>query len=88
MAYSPIDQAALARHAALEGIGRRLGASAATVALAWLVHQGALAIPKAVTSEHLRDNHAALTLELDALALRDIDAAFAPPRAPTALAIN
>ena len=88
MAYSPIDQAALARHAALESIGRRLGASAATVALAWLVHRGALAIPKAVTSEHLRDNHAALTLELDALALRDIDAAFAPPRAPTALAIN
>ena len=88
MAYSPIDQAALARNAALEGIGQRLTTSAASVALAWLLRQGAVAIPKAVTSEHLRANFAAASLELDAQALQDIDAAFPPPRAATALAIN
>ena len=88
MAYSPIDQAALARNAALDEIGRRLGVSAASVALAWLLRQGVIAIPKAVRSEHLRENLAAATLELDGEALRAIDAAFPPPRRATALAIN
>ena len=88
MAYSPIDQAALARHAALGEIGHRLGASAAAVALAWLLGRGAMAIPKAVRSEHLRENLAAASLELDEPALRAIDAAFPPPRRATALAIN
>jgi diketogulonate reductase-like aldo/keto reductase len=88
MAYSPIDQAALARHAALGEVGRRLGASAASVALAWVLRQGALAIPKAVQSEHLRENLAAASLELDAAALQAIDAAFPPPRRATALAIS
>ena len=88
MAYSPIDQAALARHAALGEIGHRLGASAAAVALAWLLGRGAMAIPKAVRSEHLRENLVAAALELDEPALRAIDAAFPPPRRATALAIN
>jgi diketogulonate reductase-like aldo/keto reductase len=88
MAYSPIDQAALARHAALGDVGRRLGASAASVALAWVLRQGALAIPKAVQSEHLRENLAAASLELDVAALQAIDAAFPPPRRATALAIS
>jgi diketogulonate reductase-like aldo/keto reductase len=88
MAYSPIDQAALARHAALAEIGDRIGASAAAVALAWLLHQRVIAIPKAVRSEHLRENLAAASLELDAAALSAIDAAFPAPRSATALAIN
>jgi diketogulonate reductase-like aldo/keto reductase len=88
MAYSPIDQAALARDAALGEIGRGLGVSAASVALAWLLHQGVIAIPKAVRSEHLRENFAAMTLQLDAQTLRKIDAAFPPPRRASTLAIN
>jgi diketogulonate reductase-like aldo/keto reductase len=88
MAYSPIDQAALARNAALGEIGSRLGVSAATVALAWLLHQRVIAIPKAVRGEHLRENLAAATLELDEQALSAIDAAFPAPRRATALAIN
>jgi diketogulonate reductase-like aldo/keto reductase len=89
MAYSPIDQAALARHGALAAIGRRLGASAAQVALAWVLRRpGVIAIPKAVRAAHLRENLAAAALELDAEALLAIDAAFTPPAAATPLAMN
>ena len=49
MAYSPIDQASLARDRVLRDIGERLGASAAQVALAWVLREpGVIAIPKAV----------------------------------------
>jgi diketogulonate reductase-like aldo/keto reductase len=89
MAYSPIDQAALARHGALAAIGRRLGASAAQVALAWVLRRpGVIAIPKAVRAAHLRENLAAASIELDAEALQAIDVAFAPPREATPLAMN
>ena len=89
MAYRPIDQAALARHGALQAVGQRLGASAAQVALAWVLRgDGVVAIPKAVTPAHLRDNLAAADLVLDAAALSEIDRAFAPPRRKTALAMN
>jgi diketogulonate reductase-like aldo/keto reductase len=89
MAYSPIDQAALARHRALAEVGRRLGATAAQVALAWLFRRpGVVAIPKAVRSAHLRENLAAAELQLDDEALAAIDAAFPPPRVATPLAIN
>ncbi len=89
MAYSPIDQAALARHRALGAVGRRLGATAAQVALAWVLHHaGVIAIPKAATSAHLRENRAAASLALDAEALRAIDAAFPPPTAAMPIAIN
>ena len=89
MAYSPIDQAALATHGALAAVGRRIGASAAQVALAWLLRRpGVMAIPKAVRETHQRENLAALAIDLDAAALRAIDAAFAPPQGPTPLAMN
>ncbi|HMN76355.1 MAG TPA: aldo/keto reductase [Burkholderiaceae bacterium] len=88
MAYSPIDQAALAGNDVLEGIARRIGASAAQVALAWVLRgQGVVAIPKAVRADHLRDNLAAADLELDDAALAAVDAAFAPPRRKSALAM-
>ena len=89
MAYSPIDQAALARHLVLAGVGRRIGASAAQVALAWVLRRpGVIAIPKAVQVAHLRDNLAATGVELDADALHAIDAAFPPPRRAEPIAIN
>jgi diketogulonate reductase-like aldo/keto reductase len=89
MAYSPIDQAALARNGVLASIGERLGASAAQVALAWVIRRpGVIAIPKAVRAAHLRENLAAASIELDAEALQAIDVAFAPPREATPLAMN
>ncbi|HSI60486.1 MAG TPA: aldo/keto reductase [Ideonella sp.] len=89
MAYSPIDQAALAADDTLAQIGQAMGATAAQVALAWLLRQpGVVAIPKAVKPAHLKDNLAAADLSLDAKALQAIDAAFAPPRHPAPLAMN
>ena len=89
IAYSPIDQSALARHGVLESIGRRLGASAAQVALAWVLRgEGVVAIPKAVHGAHLRDNLAAAALTLDDAARAEIDRAFAPPARPVPLAMT
>jgi len=89
MAYSPIDQAALARHGALAAIGSRLGVSAAQVALAWVLQDGGVAaIPKAVDPAHLRDNLAAAGLTLDAATRAEIDRVFPPPRDRQPLAMN
>lgn len=89
MAYSPIDQASLAADDTLADVGRPLGASAAQVALAWLLRQPqVMAIPKAVRPQHLRDNLASAGIVLDDAALQRIEAAFPPPRHKTPLAMN
>ena len=89
MAYSPIDQAALARHPGLAAVARRLGVTAAQVALAWVLRgEGVVAIPKSTAPAHLRANLDAAALALDAQALAEIDRAFAPPRRKTTLAMN
>jgi diketogulonate reductase-like aldo/keto reductase len=80
MAYSPIEQGRMLRHAALQNIAQRHGATPARVALAWVLqHPGVCAIPRTGNPEHVRDNHAALSLELTADDLAELDAAFPPP---------
>lgn len=74
MAYSPIDQGALAGDAALKKMAQRLGVTAAQLALAWVIAQpGVVAIPKAVREAHLRDNLAAAELQLGDEDLAEID---------------
>lgn len=74
MAYSPIDQGALAGDAALKKTAQRLGVTAAQLALAWVIAQpGVVAIPKAVREAHLRDNLAAAELQLGDEDLAEID---------------
>jgi diketogulonate reductase-like aldo/keto reductase len=81
MAYSPIEQGDLPRSDALARIARKHGCSIQRVALAFVLRRsGLIAIPKAGKPEHVRDNHAALDLALDAEDLAAIDAAFPPPR--------
>ena len=81
MAYSPIDQGALARDRALAAVGARHAASAAQIALARLLAQpGVVAIPKAVRAEHLRANLAAASIALSAADIAEIDRAYPPPR--------
>jgi diketogulonate reductase-like aldo/keto reductase len=88
MAYCPLDEGALARSAALADVGARIGASAAQVAIAWLLsRRGVVAIPKAARAEHLEQNVAAAGIELSERDLQAIDRAFPPPRSPTPLAI-
>jgi len=80
MAYSPVEQGALARNARLEAVAARHNATAAQIALAWVMAQeGVIAIPKAGRQEHVRQNAAALDIKLTAEDLADLDRAFPPP---------
>ena len=88
MAYCPLDEGKLVADARLAAIGRRHGASAAQVALAWLLARpGVVAIPKAARVAHVESNHAATALRLSAEDLAEIDRAFPPPRGKHPLAI-
>jgi diketogulonate reductase-like aldo/keto reductase len=80
MAYSPIDQGALAGDATFRRVGARHGVTAAQAALAWAIRDpNVVAIPKAVRTEHLRANVAAASLVLPAEDLAEIDRAYPPP---------
>ena len=88
MAYSPIDQGKLARNPRLRKLASKRAVTPAQLALAWLVAQrGVMAIPKAASEVHLRENLAALAIALDASDLAELDAAFPPPRRKTPLAM-
>jgi diketogulonate reductase-like aldo/keto reductase len=82
MAYCPLSQAgALLHEPALLEVAQRHGVKPAQVALAWVLRQeGVIAIPKAVSSVHLRDNAAAASITLSADDLALLDTAFAPPQ--------
>jgi len=86
MAYSPIDQGRIAGHKVLAEIAARHRASAAQVALAWLLRQeGMIVIPKASRSEHVRENRGAVDVRLTEADLAALDRAFPPPKGKTAL---
>ncbi|RVA27382.1 aldo/keto reductase, partial [Mesorhizobium sp. M7A.F.Ca.US.001.01.1.1] len=75
-----VEQGALARNARLEAIAGRHNATPAQIALAWVMHQeGVIAIPKASSEEHVRQNVAALDIKLAPQDIADLDRAFPPP---------
>jgi diketogulonate reductase-like aldo/keto reductase len=80
MAYSPIEQGRLPRSGALQAIATKHEASPFQIALAWLRQQpGVIAIPKAGSLDHVRNNHQALQIRLDPDDLQVINAEFPPP---------
>ena len=87
MAYSPLGQAGrLLRSPALAAVAARHGATAAQVAIAWSLRDGAtISIPKAGRPEHVAENAAAAGLRLTAADLAEIDAAHKPPARKQAL---
>ena len=88
IAYSPIDQGDLASANALQELAERRGATAAQLALAWLIAQpGVLAIPKAVSPVHLRENLEAAQIRLTEDENQHIAAAHPAPRRKTPLAL-
>jgi diketogulonate reductase-like aldo/keto reductase len=88
MAYSPIDQGALADHPSLRAVAERHAATPAQVALAWVLAQpGVMAIPKAVQAIHLRHNWQAASLKLDTSDMATLDLLFPPPRRKLPLAM-
>jgi diketogulonate reductase-like aldo/keto reductase len=80
MAYSPVEQGRLPRSGVLKTLAEKYAASPFQIALAWLLrHPGVIAIPKAGSPEHVRDNHRALDIKLTPDDLQAIDAEFRPP---------
>jgi diketogulonate reductase-like aldo/keto reductase len=82
MAYSPVDQGALAHSdAGLAKLAAGLGISAAQLALAWVLSRpGVVAIPKTVREKHLRENLAAASsVKLNHEILAAIDRLHPPP---------
>ena len=80
MAYSPLDEGPLARHPAVGRVAKRLGLTAAQVAIAWTIRgEGVCTIPKSSSVSHVREIVAARDVRLDAQSLGELDAAFPPP---------
>jgi len=93
MAYTPLGNSgrrmqSILGNETLRDIAGRHDATPARVALAWLLRNDhVVAIPKAGKPEHVRENRAALDLELTQDDLREIDAAFPPPHRKMSLAM-
>ncbi len=89
MAYSPVGQGGrLLANPALKAIAARRDVTPAQVAIAWSLRRpGVISIPKSGSAAHVRQNAAAAELVLDEADLMEIDAAFAPPRRKTGLAM-
>ena len=86
MAYSPIEQAKLARNKKLVDFAQRHGMTPVQAALAWLLaHDDVIAIPKTGRRERLRENVAALDYRLTAAQLAELDRLFPPPTGPRSL---
>ncbi|HWQ38444.1 MAG TPA: aldo/keto reductase [Burkholderiales bacterium] len=80
MAYSPIEQGRVLDNRTLRRVAERHGATPAQVALAWVLREaGVVAIPKAGTLDHLRENRGALDVRLTRQDFAELDAAFPPP---------
>ena len=80
MAYSPLEQSRLLDDLALARVAARHAATAAQVALAWVLRQERMiAIPKASNAAHVSQNHASLEIPLTPEDLAALDRAFHAP---------
>ncbi len=89
MAYSPLGQGGrLLRSQALTTVARRHGATPGQIALAWCLRSGGvIAIPKASTVTHVRENAGAAAIKLTIEDLAEIEAAHTPPSFEAPLAM-
>lgn len=65
VAYSPLARGKSKEIPELAQIAEKHHVSIAQVSLAWIMHHGAIPIPKSTSESHLRDNYDALNLKLD-----------------------
>jgi diketogulonate reductase-like aldo/keto reductase len=80
MAYSPVEEGRLLADPVLHGIADLHGATPAQVTLAWVLRRRhIIAIPKAGTPEHVKENRKALDIDLTDEDLDELDRAFPPP---------
>ena len=89
MAYSPVEQRAFINHSHLKAIALRHNATSTQIALNWLLRQNnIISIPKATNPNHIRENRAALDINLTEEDIKEIDRAFKPPSRKMSLAIR
>jgi diketogulonate reductase-like aldo/keto reductase len=86
MASSPIEQGRLLGHRELENVAARHNARPAQVALSWLL-DSIVAILKAASVAHVRENHGASALRLTRDDLAALDRAFPAPTEAIPLAM-
>lgn len=80
MAYSPIEKGLLLTHPTVRSIADERGVTASQIALAWVVRNGDIvAIPKAASLDHVRQNAAAMDLRLTSEEVAALDEAFPAP---------
>ena len=80
MAYSPLEQNRLLGDRELRRIAGNYSATPAQIALAWVLRNDRIiAVPKAGTPEHVKQNSIALDIALSRDDLAALDRAFAPP---------
>jgi diketogulonate reductase-like aldo/keto reductase len=88
MAYCPLDEGRLPSHRGLQTLADSYGASAAQLALAWLVSRGSVwAIPMTTSPQRAVQNSAALDLSLSSATLAALDRLFPAPEQKTRLKI-
>lgn len=86
MAYSPVaqksaEQKRMFNDRTLKSVAAEHGATPAQIALAWVLREpDIIAIPKASQPQHIRENRAALDIELTPEDLAKIDKSFPPPQ--------
>ncbi len=86
MAYSPLEQAKLARDAKLVRFAQQHGMTASQVALAWLLaNDDLIVIPKTSRRDRLKENLRALDYKLTPAQLAALDGLYVPPKQPTPL---
>ncbi|QUS36460.1 aldo/keto reductase [Falsirhodobacter algicola] len=85
MAYSPVEQGRLLAHPGLSTLAEELDTTPVILALAWVLEQGLIAIPKASTTAHVAENRKAAALTIPPEARARLEALFPPPPAPVPL---
>jgi diketogulonate reductase-like aldo/keto reductase len=80
MAYSPLEQGRMLGDPELRRIAKDYTATPAQIALAWVLRKDkVIAIPKASTPGHVKQNRIALDIPLSAQDFAALDRAFPPP---------
>lgn len=77
MALQPLDERNRSIAEALDRVAENLGASAAAIALAWVLAKGAIPIVGATSTAQLSDNLKAAEIKLDRSTLNELDEASA-----------
>lgn len=73
VAYQPVKRQEVLSNATIRTIAQAHSATPAQIALAWLIAQGTLPIPKAINKQHIDENVNALSIELTSEEISQLD---------------